>query len=129
MMRIVGVQPHGDPQQEFVLLQNQGILKDNLRGHILLDEDAMQEDGALDCRRVYAFSQDIIIPASAYVMLVSGEGESGWGRSRDGSLVYTQYWNRRGPVWFPAFGKLKLLGVVHAKQPPASDALFVGQTV
>ncbi len=128
MMRIVGIQPHSDPQQEFVLLQNQSILKDNLKGYLLLDEDAILDQGALDCRRVYAFSDEIMIPASAFVMLISGSGTSEWGRSRDGSLVYYQYWNRRSSVWFPAVGKLKLLGVVHAKQPKGSDALFVGQT-
>lgn len=127
-MRIVGIQCHRDPQSEFVLLQNQGALKTDVVGSILLDEDAILGNGQLDCSRIYAFTESLIVPASAYVMLISGIGEPGWARSRDKSLVFHQYWQRRDSVWSPEPRRLRLLGVAHTLQLRNPDALFVGQT-
>lgn len=117
MLRIVGVERNEDPQKEFVLLQNQGVLKAYLRGHLLVDDSAFLDSGEIILDRAYAFYEDVCIPASCYVMLVTGCGKNRWRKSADGSLVYTVFWNRNCSVWSKSPGPLHLLGVTHS-QPP-----------
>jgi hypothetical protein len=113
MLRIAGIQRHADPDQEFVLLKNQGLLKVNLRGHMIADENAFS--GARLSERVFVFSEEVILPPGAYAMVVTGKGESGWGRSTDGSLVYYAFWRKREPVWTDESSPIHVLGVLHSK--------------
>lgn len=117
MLRIVGVERNEDPQREFVLLHNQGVFKINLRGHLLLDDSAFLDSGEIVLDRAYAFSEEVCIPPSCYVMLVTGRGENRWRKSADGSLVYTVFWGKSRSVWLHREGPLHLLGVTHS-QPP-----------
>ena len=41
MIRIVGIQRAERPEEEFVLLQNQGGMRLNLRGHVILTDAAV----------------------------------------------------------------------------------------
>lgn len=111
MIRIVGLQRSESARQEFVLLQNQGSLRLNLRGHLVVSEAAL-EDGDLTYA-AHAFSDDVLVPPGMYVLLFTGNGESRWARSRDGAIVYYAYMNREQPVWDRAPGPLHLLSTQH----------------
>lgn len=121
MLRIVGVQRSQEPKSEFVLLQNQGILKVQLRGHLVVDEHTLMSSGN---ERQFAFTDDEMIPAGCYVLLLTGEGINGWRLSADGSHVYHVYWNRKAPVWLHDSGTVHLLNVVHTNRPRAEGLLI-----
>lgn len=126
MLRIVGVQSGDEACDEFVLLQNQGVLKIHLRGTILTDEFALCGGEGFSRDRMFVFSDDVVVPPSAYVMVVTGPGRDGWSRSRDGSPVYFAYWNRSKPVWSQASAPLHVLGVLHTKMPSAPVSRTAG---
>lgn len=113
MLRIAGIQRNTDPDQEFVLLKNQGLLKINLRGHMIADENAFSS--ACLHEKVFVFSEEVILPPGAYAMVVTGKGENGWGRSADGSLVYYAFWGKKHPVWTDEASPIHVLGVLHSK--------------
>lgn len=98
-----------------MLLRNQGVLKVTLRGHALADEAVFSgQVGGLE-EGMFVFLDEEVIPPGAYVMAVTGRGQNGWGRSRDGSLVYYAFWNRERPVWSRGSGTVHVLGVTHSK--------------
>lgn len=80
-----------------MLLQNQGGLRVNLKGHVLVSDSAF-EDGGIDGRS-HAFRDDSMIPPGAYVILHSGFGEGRWGRTKDSAYVYHCYAERDEPIW------------------------------
>lgn len=121
MLRIVGVHRSEDPQREFVLLQNQGVLKASLKGHVLADDQSL---AALDPSRMFSFGEEESIPAYCYAILITGQGINGWRRSADGSHVYHVYWNRAQPVWNMDEAPLHLLGVQHTNRPRAEGLLI-----
>jgi len=106
VLRIVGVNRHEDPRQEFVLLQNQGTLRARLRGHILLSETAI-ESGDLE-RWAYVIPDDEMIPAGLYVLVSTGAGVSHWARTKDGAHVYHAYMDRSASVWSRSEGPVHL---------------------
>jgi hypothetical protein len=116
MLRIAGIQRNSDPDQEFVLLKNQGLMKTHLRGHMIADENAFAGPRLSD--RVFVFADDVVIPPAAYVMVVTGHGENGWGKSSDGSLVYYAFWNKSRAVWAEDSCPIHVLGVLHSKPAP-----------
>lgn len=119
MIRIVGVQRHVSPEQEFVLLQNQGGLRVKLRGHVILGERAI-EDGSFQTG-AHVFSDDALIPAGMYVLLASGYGESRWAKTKDGQLIYYAYMGRTSSVWEYCPGAVHVLSPQHtfAERGPA----------
>ena len=76
MIRIVGIQRSNHPSEEFVILQNQGSLRIQLRGHVLVSELAVAT-GSFSAG-AFIFSDDALIPAGMFVLLATGEGESRW---------------------------------------------------
>lgn len=111
MIRIVGVQHHQSADREFILLQNQCSMRIHLKGHAVISELAlMNREWAWGS---HFFTDDTHIPAGMYVMLHSGNGEPYWGRSKDGSLVYHAYMERREPVWSES-GPLHILRTQHS---------------
>ena len=111
MIRIVGVQKSERADKEFILLQNQGSMRINLRGHCLICDEAV---GASDpSRGIHVFADEEMVPAGMYVLLVSGGGEPRWARSRDGALIYYAYMNRAAPVWSRCEGTLHMLSPHH----------------
>ena len=123
MIRIVGIQRHETPEQEFVLLQNQGGLRVNLRGHMLLSECAVQS-GDLT-RAVHIFNDEALIPAGMYVILFSGPGQPRWGKTKDGALIYFAYMNRNSTVWERISGALHVLSTHHTYTLERSAALVL----
>ncbi len=119
MIRIVGLQRNESTTQEFVLLQNQGSLRLNLRGHLVVSETAI-EDSDLSVA-AHAFSDDILVPPGMYVLLFTGSGVARWARTKDGALVYYAFMNRDFAVWDRAAGPLHVLCPQHTftERPPA----------
>jgi hypothetical protein len=110
VIRIVGVQRNESPDQEFVLLQNQGGLRINLRGHVILSEWGI--DAGLGSH-AHAFRDEAMIPSGAYVILYSGQGEPRWARTKDGAIVYYAYAGRDSSLWERSIGPLHILAMQH----------------
>lgn len=111
MIRIIGVQRNDSPAKEFILLQNQGSLRTNLRGHLVLSESAIAESDLSFAAHVFA--DDALIPAGMYVLLATGSGEPRWAKTKDGALIYYAFMNRGGPVWDRAAGPVHILNLQH----------------
>lgn len=111
MIRIVAVQKSESPDREFVLLQNQGSLRAHLKGHAVLSE-AVVETGNFGVG-AHVFGDDVHIPPGKYVLLISGCGEPGWKKTRDGQLMYETYMNWERPVWSVLEGPLHVLSAHH----------------
>lgn len=119
MIRIVGLQRSESTAQEFVLLQNQGSLRLNLRGHLVVGETAIESSDL--SLAAHAFSDEVQVAPGMYVLLFTGHGAPRWVRTRDGALVYYAYMNRDLPVWDRSAGPLHILSPQHTftERPPA----------
>jgi hypothetical protein len=119
LIRIVGIQRSENPDQEFVLLQNQGGLRLNLRGHLVISQSAY-EGADLDSV-AHLFVEEALIPPGVYVVLSSGLGEARWTKTKEGTLVYYAYMARRLSVWDRCSGPLHILNTQHsfAQRAPA----------
>ena len=119
MIRIVGVQRNTQPDKEFVLLQNQGSLRLNLRGHILASDEAFQTSNLTAAS--HAFGDDALIPPGMYVILYSGVGAPRWTKTKEGQMVYYTYMGRGHSVWEYAPGSVHILSTQHTyvEKPPA----------
>jgi hypothetical protein len=123
LIRIVGVQRNDLPEREFVVLQNQGALRVNLKGHMLVSDAAIAR-GELD-RSVHVFSDDILIPAGMHVVLFSGVGEPRFCKSKDGGLLFYTYMNREESVWNKVEGPLHVLAKQHTYTPDREPSLML----
>jgi hypothetical protein len=112
MIRIIGVQRNDDPQSEFILLQNQGSMRVNLRGHAVVSDAAIESCNPLAGGHVFA--DDITVPPGMYVLLRTCAGEPKWGRTKDGALVYHTYMARCDRVWGEGGGPLHVLSIQHS---------------
>ncbi len=119
MIRIVGVQRSPNPQQEFILLQNQGGLRINLKGHLLLADSAM-EGAPLDST-AHLFTEAEFVPAGMFILLTSGVGEPKWTKTKEQQLVYYSFMNRTSSVWERLPGAIHLLNLqfTHQERRPA----------
>ncbi|HMS53792.1 MAG TPA: hypothetical protein PKA27_00195 [Fimbriimonadaceae bacterium] len=111
MLRIVGVQRNESPEREFILLQNQGSMRVNLRGHVLMSEQAL-DSGSLYATS-HVFQDDVHIMPSAYVLLFTGCGESRWTRSKEGSNVYQAYMGQDRTIWSRLEGAIHIMHAHH----------------
>ena len=111
MIRIVGVQRNENPHQEFVLLQNQGSLRINLRGHLLMSDCTLERDSLGET--LHLFREEMLIPPGNFVILFSGIGTPRWAKTKDQQLIYYAYMNRETPVWQPCSGPMHVLSPHH----------------
>lgn len=95
MLRIVGIQRNESPNQEFVLLQNRGSMRVNLRGHALVAEGALSGAGG----PAIVISDDVDLYPGQYAMIRSGIGPARWNKSTDGSQVFCGYLGCAYPLW------------------------------
>lgn len=112
LLRIVGVQRRDSPDREFVLLQNQGSMRVQLKGHLVLSESAF-EDAHL-CEVSHVFADDVHITPGSYVVLYTGYGVPGFRRSKDGSVVYHAYMESEAPIWSRCSLPLHILNKQHS---------------
>lgn len=116
MVRIVGVQRSPRAEEEFVLLQNQGVLHANLRGYaVVADSQLGQEDGI---PAMHIFCDDVDIPAGHFVLLRTCSVPHRWTVMSDGHRVYCAGMSRHGGVWDRCEGRLLLLKPQHSFLPP-----------
>ena len=92
-------------------MQNQGAMRLNLRGHAVISESVVCDTQG---PAIHVFSDEELIPAGMYVLLVSGHGTSRWGKTKDGQMVYHVYMNRSFPVWNESDGPVHILNVQHS---------------
>jgi hypothetical protein len=111
LIRIVGVERNEVPEKEFVLLQNQGGLRSNLKGHVVMSDHAMTTGDLI--AGSYAFCDEMLIPPGTFVLLSTGVGESRWLRTKDGAMVFYAYMNRRASMWTQYQGPVHLLSLQH----------------
>jgi hypothetical protein len=111
LLRIVGVHKEERPEREFVLLQNQGSMRVNLKGHALLSQSAFE--GADLCSVSHAFCDDVYVSPGLYVVLYTGHGTPGWRKSKDGSIVYNTFMGCDEPVWTRCNLPLHMLNTQH----------------
>lgn len=112
MIRIVGIQRNECPDQEFVLFQNQGTLRETLRGHVVLSEEALDRPEMMTYTHV--FREEEQVPSGMYVILYTGHGTPRWTRTKDGALVYFAYMGRESSLWCDCIGPLHLLNRQHS---------------
>jgi hypothetical protein len=117
----MAVQRSDDPQREYVLLQNHGSLRVDLKGHVLADDVGLEKS---DRERMHVFSSDAQIPAMAYVLLITGKGKDGWYQDNDARPVYCVYWNKSTPIWSARLDPIHLLNVIHTNRP-RSEGLII----
>jgi hypothetical protein len=111
MLRIVGVQRSPVLAEEFVLLQNQGAMKINLRGcAIVADIELMRGSGP---QSMHLLCDDIDIPPGQFVILRTGCGTPHWSVTKDGQHVFYTYMQRKESVWDPCEGPIHLLKPQH----------------
>jgi len=114
MLRIVGIRKGDNAEEEFVLLQNQGGLKLNLRGHVLLGEQALEHADVADF--FHLFTDDVSIGPGHFVLLYTGSGIAKWARTKEQQLVYYTFMGRYGSVWERTSGALHVLCPQHSYQ-------------
>ena len=99
MLKIVEVHPAANPQGEYVVLQNQGLVTVNLRGWAICTEDYLTGSPQEAAAGMYVFREDIAVKPYARVVLFTGGGEAGWVPTVDGKQAYCAYWGRTQAIW------------------------------
>lgn len=123
MIRIVGVQRNENIGQEFVLLQNQGNMRLNLRGYTLIAESAIDEPAGL--QEAYVIAEDIDIPAGHHAAIRTGSGTSTWCHKHDGYHIYHLFLGRNTPIWARLTGDVHLLAPTHKYSDKQIEKLLV----
>jgi hypothetical protein len=116
MLRIVEVHAGQSVSGEYIVLQNQGLTTQSLRGWVLCADSYLHGDPAAVLDAMFIFTQDVPIKPYMRVVLFTGRGESGWYSTVDGKRAYVVYWGRTEKVWSAA-------GVVHLLQPASSQRI------
>ena len=99
MLKIVDVHPSSNPQGEYVVLQNLGLVTVSLRGCALCTDAYL--DGCLKTvgSAMYIFQEDIPIKPYTRVVVFTGDGDNGWVPTTDGKQAYCVCWGRPESVW------------------------------
>lgn len=121
MLRIVGLQRNENPEQEFVLLQNQGSMRINLRGYVLLSEAAVQ--GGSLYSSAHVFGDDISISPGMYVLLLTSSGEPRWTKTKEGIHVYQTYMGQDRVIWSRLEGPLHIMHAHHSYVERGADTI------
>lgn len=121
MIRIVGIQRSDRPDEEFVLFQNQGTLREILRGHCVLSESALECEENIG--QSHVFRDEEQIPSGMYVILYTGHGKPRWARTKENALVYFAYMGRDASVWNSCPGPLHLLVKQHSYATRAAQLM------
>lgn len=109
MIRIVAIEHAAQPEGEFILFQNQGSMREILRGHCVMSERCLNGETGTS----YAFPEDEPIPSGAFIMLRTGYGQPRWGRTRDGAQIYVTFMGQDQHAWDETAGVIHILKVQH----------------
>lgn len=121
MIRIVGIQRSDDSRSEFVVLQNQGNMRVNLRGHALLSQSILDEGVG----RAYVLRDDVDLPAGHYCVVRTGRGEAKWCHRHEGYHIYHAFLHEPAPIWGSAEGAVMLLAPQHTYAERSIERLLV----
>lgn len=99
MFRVIGVETGDHPRREFVVIRNQSLRYENLRGWAITDESFFENEPLRLAERLYVFRDEMMVEPGAYVALCTGVGENHWARAGDGRSVYVVYWGKERCVW------------------------------
>lgn len=111
MIRIVGLQRDQDPRQEFVLLQNQGGMRVQLRGHALVAESSVNEPAGL--QEVYVIAEDVKLQPGQYALVRTCSCNGKWSHQTDGYSVYYTGLGRQSSIWSRFEGPIHVLAPQH----------------
>lgn len=111
MIRIVGLQRHEDPTQEFVLLQNQGGMRVNLRGHALMAESTIDNSAGL--QDVFVINEDVSLQPGQYALVRTCHTSGRWCNKAEGYSVYYLGLGRAVSIWNDIPGPVHLLAPQH----------------
>lgn len=111
MLRIVGIQRSDRVSEEFILLQNHCSMRLPLKGHILVSEKRILSP---DEGFIYVFPEEELIHPGAFVLLRCGYGDGRWGRTKQGTLVFTTYLNQKEFHWHHAGEKIHISSIQHS---------------
>lgn len=123
MLRIVGLQRSNNPDEEFVLLQNQGNMRYVLRGSALMSESALEGKDLEDS--IFVFQDGEAIAAGLFVLLTTGCGVPAWSKTRDGALVFHTYMNRSSAIWMACRCPIHVMNPQHSYTERSHRAEFV----
>ncbi|MCA0361043.1 MAG: lamin tail domain-containing protein [Armatimonadetes bacterium] len=124
MIRIVGVQRSEDLNQEFIVLQNQGNMRVNLRGYALVAEASVDEPSGL--QEVYVIRDDVSLPAGHYAVVRSGSGSPRWVHDEGYHYFYT-FLARNSSVWNRLSGPIHVLAPQHTFCERSVERIRVGR--
>lgn len=99
MFRVIGVETGEHPRKEFVVIRNQSLRYENLRGWAITDESFFGNNPLILAERLYVFREEIMVEPGAYVALCTGVGENHWARAADGRNVFVVYWGKDRCIW------------------------------
>lgn len=123
MIRIVGVQKSDNIGQEFVLLQNQGSMRVNLKGHAVVAEAALHEGSSSS--GIHLFSDPVDIMPGQFILLRTCPGSGHWSTTNEGQRVFYAYMERLNPVWDRFNGPFHILAPQHSFCERPVEALLV----
>lgn len=112
MIRIVGVQRSERANSEFVLLQNQGSLRINLRGHALISDSVLDSGDMWSA--AFVLGIDEVIRPGQYVVVYTGHGEARSTVNKEGVSVMYVYLGRSLPVWADQSAPIHILHTQHS---------------
>ena len=96
VLRIIGAEPHVKADEDYVLLQNSGVLSLELNGHALLAHGT--ETHRAEPSIWHIFRCGVIVPPKAFVMLKSGFGPNRIARTPDGYWIYVCHAGQTAPL-------------------------------
>jgi hypothetical protein len=102
MLKIIELRASLNPQSEYIVLENQGLNSVSLRGYALCTDAFLCAESSRLAEEMFIFQEDICLKPFMRVVLLTGEGESGWMPTVDGKQAYCIYWNRGSSVWTKA---------------------------
>lgn len=111
MIRIVGLQRSEQIAQEFILLQNQGSMRHNLRGLAIVAEPAFDADNAE--AHVLLLKDDVDLMPGQYALVRTCSGTPRWSHTAEGHHIYYAYANRTSPLWSDCPGPIHVLAPQH----------------
>ena len=112
MIRIVGVNRHEDVVEEFVLLQNQGSMKVNLKGHVVASQCAIDGEGATGA--IHIFCEDVYVLPGMYVLLRTCSGVGHWNHTHERYSTFYSHMQRRTCVWLRHPGSVHVMAPQHS---------------
>lgn len=111
MIRIVGLQKNSDPTQEFILLQNQGGMRIDLRGHALVAESTIENSAGL--QDVHVIRESVSLHPGQYALIRSCSCAAKWCHKNEGYSVFYLGLGRTISIWNETSGGVHILAPQH----------------